>query len=202
MKKALKKVVSSVLALTFCLVIPFAANAASVSTEKQVVSEKDVLFTVEVNSEEELNEFLAELDTHNKKAQELWEAALAESNNETENIENIDENQISPFALATSTASTRIKWGDTKFYAYIGAYVDYDKVNDRFGTIHGFHMYGLDSDSSAGNVYHEYEKLDNNRTLAVSASALIGVKNGNGIMSYFPYNAYIEFYTSGKGTFY
>lgn len=197
MKKALKKVVSSVMALTFCLAIPFAANAASVSSEEQ-----DVLFTVEVNSEEELNDFLARLEAHNKRAQELWEAALARSKYESDNLGEIDENEISPLALAQSKATTSFLTVWPRIYATLGAYVDYDKVNDRFGEIYGIYVYGTSSSTTASNVRTDYTKLDSNRTLAVEVSALVGVKNDAGSMNYFPYLGYIEFYTSGKGTWY
>ncbi|KIV56448.1 hypothetical protein AM501_09850 [Aneurinibacillus migulanus] len=203
MKKALKKVISSVLALSFCFSIPFAANAASVSTEKQAISEKDVLFTVEVKSEEELNEFLAELSAHNKKSQELWEKALAESENMTEDIKNIDKSEMSPMSLETSTAETDVPWGSGgRIKARIGAYVSYDKVNDRFGDVKGFYMYGRDSDTTTDNVDYSHKKIDNYRTLAVNATCLIGVKDAAGTFSYFTYRAYIEFRTDGKGRFY
>ncbi|MEZ2661199.1 hypothetical protein [Aneurinibacillus aneurinilyticus] len=181
MKKVLKKVFSSVLALSFCFSIPFAANAASVSTEKQAISEKDVLFTVEVKSEEELNEFLTELSAHNKKSQELWEKALAESENMTEDIGNIGKSGMSPMSLETSTATTVIPWGEGgKFKARVGAYVSYDKVNDRFADVKGFYMYGEDSDTTVDNVDYTSKPIDNYRTLAVNATCLVGVKNALG----------------------
>ncbi|NRR21350.1 hypothetical protein [Brevibacillus sp. MS2.2] len=200
MKKVFQRLFSSALVLSFCLSIPFAANATSLSAVQEPVSEKDVLFTVEVNSEEELNDFLADLAAHNKKAKELWAQALAESNYKIEKIESIEKSEIAPMAIETSTAATDVKFGNLT--GYLGAYVSYDKVERKFGTVNGFYMYGLDSDTAVSNVNYESTKIDNDRTLAVNSTSLIGVRNGAGGMSYFPYEAYIEFYTDGTGNFY
>ncbi|MFC8688128.1 hypothetical protein [Brevibacillus porteri] len=199
MKKALKKVVSSTLALTVCLGIPFAANASSESANIEEVSEKDVLFTVEVKSEEELNAFLAELAAHNEKSRELWERALAESKNTKENTESVETNKISPMALSKSEAKTTVGFGhNDSMKAMIGAYVTYNKIEKRFGTVKGFYMYGRNTDTTVGNVDYEYTKIDNDRTLAVHSTSLVGVKNDmTGGFSYFTYEAYIEFYDGG-----
>jgi hypothetical protein len=204
MKKALKKVVSSVLALTVCMVIPFAANASSESAKIEAVSEKDVLFTVEVNSEEELNAFLADLAAHNEKSRELWEQALAESINTTESSESIEGDKISPMALSTSEAKTTVGFGhNNSMKAMIGAYVSFEKVDNKFGAVKGFYMYGRTTDTTVGNVDYDYTKIDNSRTLAVHSTSLVGVKNEMvGGFSYFPYEAYIEFYYDGGGEFY
>lgn len=85
----------------------------------------------------------------------------------------------------------------------MGAYTSYDKVYDgniyTFGTVYNVVVYGRDSGTTVSDSNIQYTRIDSYRTLAVNVSYLVGVKDSSGDFSYYPMNAYIEFYASGSG---
>ncbi|MEK4474372.1 hypothetical protein NSQ91_14240 [Paenibacillus sp. FSL R7-0048] len=203
MNKGLKKIIVSTMAISLSLSIPIAANAATepVESEAQAVNE-NVIFTVDVNSETELNQFLTELDAHNKKSQALWENALVRSQNPS--VEREEVANISPRSVEISSVSKYVKFSGHS--GNLGAYVSYNRETRGssyiFGDINGFYMYGSSSTTTVSNLNYDGVKIDASRTYAVTSTLLVGVKDYHDNFSYYPYQAYIEFNTSGSGTWY
>ncbi|WP_306569376.1 hypothetical protein [Faecalispora jeddahensis] len=200
MKRIVKRVVCLGLALCSSLFLSVPAFATTAKTKP----DKPVLFTITVNSEEEKENVIAELEAHNKKAQELWEKAVKESNLNTQTSAVLPSAAIAASSMAKSNAETSARFNGQ--WVHINAYVTYNKVKvknyNTFGKVYGFNMYGRDSTTSISDIVYNYKTLDSERTLALSSTCLVGVKNYTGDFQYYDYQAYIEFYTNGKGNFY
>lgn len=175
------------------------------ATENDSEQLKDnVLFTVEVNTEEERLEFLEWLDNNNKESERQWREMSKREDKDRDNKQLL-KTSIMPLSLSTSRATTSVQTPSGK-KAYLAAYTTYERGHNGmsyvFGEVYNVVVYANDTETTVSNVVTAHKYADRSRTLIVNYSALVGVKMPAGSIHYYVFKGNIEFYTSGSGFFY
>ena len=195
LKKACLKLISA------SLILGCIGSANAYNTESSSLQEPDnVLYYIEVQSEQEYQDLVTEIDAHNERAQALWAKALEEGT---------EAPVSSPISTYSYTKSDDVpiyvgKAGVLKKYLY--AYITFDQVTaaggyPMFGGFYDFNVYSQsDTVSVSGVDYEKGKYLDSGRTLPVNVSGVVGIKStSSSSWNYKSFTSYIEFYASGVG---
>lgn len=197
-----KRLFCLILSLVMCASLCTPAFAAELP---EPMANDAILITV--NTQEELDALIAEIEAHNLRAAELWQAALAESCAVPRN--NVS-NQFQPYATQDYV------YAHDTYYGVVGLLTLYsitfwatfttttnvygstvlDKVRDigAFGT--------NDNTQVTINDYY-YTIIDQGRTIATNYSTTVGVKaSDENSYSYYALDFYVEFYATGGANAY
>jgi len=166
----------------------------------------DSITIIEVNSQEELDQVLAELDANKARVEALWNRAIEEAQKEENHLilqPKSNGSLMSPYSYSISVANGSHMcpngiWAHPRFSATYEKLINGNGI-DVFGDIYNISAYGEDDSTKVTVNTSQYTKIDGLRTLAANYSCLIGVKQFTGSFAYYTYAYYVEFYTSGNG---
>lgn len=203
MKKMLTSLLS--LLLIFSMAVPALAAEEAASND---------FIVIDVASDEEAQALLAEIEENNQRAQALWEAAVLQAEEERAEYEAClatiqMKNLAQPKAVKTVNVrdSQKVPGSGFPFELYSHFYhsAKYDVVTVSgtpiivSSSISGVNTYKENSNSSVTGRTGNYVIIDSGRTLAVSSSMRVGVKDSKGVWYYTHIDRYVEFYNSFSG---
>lgn len=196
MKHFFKICSALILASIIVISLPSLAYAQINHNDVEVI---DGTIIISVNSDEEYNQIVDDINNKNKLSEELWQRALEGSASDQKafyvpetapmafKVLSVDHNDwITSFYIAAITFSATI---NTSF--------DANGV-ERIGQIHLIDAYGRTSRTTVSVQYKAHRLSDAARTLSVNYSCRVGIRNpDSGSISYFSRAYYVEFYASG-----
>lgn len=202
-----KHIISMVLAL----ILSISLCAPAYATEVQEESNSECAILITVNSPEEYDNVVAELEAHNVRANQLWQQALSESQ--------LPENQESLLGLDNldTAATTRSYILNSKPYndridfftfAYLTFSATYTTTSNVYGAtvlgeIRDIDVYGRANGTTVTMRDYDTTRIDGGRTLAVHYSCRVGVLSSNdNTYTYYSRQYYVEFYASGEALVY
>lgn len=194
----MKKLFSLLLSFSLCTCLCVPAFAADVAEEN------GCSYIIYVDSQEEYDRIVADINAANMRAQELWEQALIESL-QSENAIYNQPLTIDNDNAARSNYTMRVV-NHHEFIPYAGscemafkatATLGTDSYNHTiFSSIRDITAYARDSRSSVVVDDTDSRIIDGGRTIAANYSTTIGVTTNTGQMSYFARLYYVEFYAA------
>lgn len=189
-----KKMLS--LVLTFVLVFSVAAIPASASSSvptgesfPQGEVGDDGIIYIDTSSQEEYDQVVAQIEEDNQTAQELWEEALRQSEQEENGIP--ESNGRSPRAYMTVQAYS----GNETFVCSGQTQLDQYK-NTLWTSVYSINTYTSGYGDTVSQNWYNTTLIDGRRTCAANISLTFGVKNMWGHYEYYSRYAYVEFYTN------
>ena len=200
MKKFLSLAVAIMMALCLFSTTAFAASPE----EPKVYFNEDGILMIELDNQEQYEEVLAQIQADNAAVEQLWSAAVAES----QLPENMPSTTIgpSPRLYTVNEISASYLVISPFGFANIKFSATYDKTTngagtDIIGTVYSTDAFGGDGQTSVTMLNSNYTHIDGSRTLAVNYSLKVGlVVDGNA--TYTSKAFYVEFYASGDARVY
>lgn len=192
MKTFSKKILSTLVAILMamsCATATFAGEPVDIAD-----SNSHVLFLQDKT----------DIEAHNRRAEELWQQALARST-ETSCVSS-DEATIQPRIYTVNSESHTIwfayllKNADLSFEAIYNTTTSSD--NTVIGTVYGVSAYATSSSTDVSVTDCQYTKIDGGRTLAANYALRVGVLDDDNVWHTESYSFYVEFYANGGATVY
>jgi hypothetical protein len=178
------------------------------AAEENFYAFNDDVVIIEASSEEEVLALLAEIEENNRRAQELWEAAVLRSEAEKETYEAyIAEIEMNPQIqsvprIASISDNEMIQIALWSRFHHDATY----SVTTVFGSpvisnVSNLRTLPANSNSSVNDrITTGQVIIDNGRVLAVHANMRVGVRNtSNGTWFFRSINRYMEYYTNHTG---
>lgn len=200
----MKKFIASLLLLSMCLCIPvFAADNQNSTPMDMDVINGEIVITVD--SQEEHDALVAQIEADNMRAQQLWEQAVEESL--------LPENQvgytmgISPYATTYVTSVNKSEFFGS-LYRTITFEALYTKTTNVagatvIGSVKSISAYAQSSADAVTVLSKNYTLTDSARTIAANYSLRIRIYNSSsGTSNTYSKQYYVEFYVSGNGRVY
>lgn len=194
----MKRFFGTFLVLVLCMSICAPAFAAE-RQEAEIDNEGAILITVD--SQEEYDMVIRELEAHNLRAYQLWRQALAESTLLENNM--TITNMVTPLSSYVVNSVRHIDTISLTKIAFITFSATYSTVSNStgalyIGEIRDIDAFGSYSTTTVSVRDYDYTVIDGGETLAADFSCQVGVRTSSDEeFSYFARHYYVEFYASG-----
>ena len=200
----MKKLISSILLLSMCLCIPvFATDEQSITPMDVEVIDGEIVITVD--SQEERDALVAQIEAENMCAQQLWDQAVEESL--------LPENQvnyagsISPYATTYVATASKVQ-----FFGLKSTTITFEALFTKttnvagatvFGSVKSTSAYAQNSRDKVTVLAKSHKLIDSARTIAANYSLRISIyDSSSGSSNVYSKQYYVEFYVSGNGRLY
>lgn len=205
MKKT-KHIISMVLAL----ILSISLCAPAYATEAQEENNSECAILITVNSPEEYDNVVAELEAHNARANQLWQQALSESwlpesQTSAPGLNNDTAAPLSSYVVNSKPYNDFISFFTVAYLTFSATYTTTSNVNGAtvLGEIRDIDVYGRANGTTVTVRDSDKTRIDSGRTLAVHYSCRVGVLNSSdNTYSYYSRQYYVEFYASGGALVY
>ncbi|WP_349944483.1 hypothetical protein ABFV83_13240 [Lacrimispora sp. BS-2] len=196
MHKKMHKISTIFLSVILSLSLINVAFAKEVSNygERSITAEPEGI-VLEVDSQDEFEALVQEIEEGNARANKMWEAAKsrAVSSNNESFLEN-------PLIAPRSYGSTNYTYRFDSNHK-IGLILRYDTSSSggvkHFTDVHDFLVKPHNDSTGVDDVYWEYSYLDSKRTVAVNTSFIVSILKNDGLYHNYDVTKYIEYYASG-----
>lgn len=165
----------------------------SFAAQNSVTAEPEGI-VLKVESQEEFDALVQDIEEGNARANKMWEAAKSREVSSSEN------------SLLASPSITLSAYGSTN-YTYtlkknkIGLILRYDTNTSGgkkyFTDVHDFLVVPHVNTTGVSDVHWQYKYLDTKRTVAVNTSFIVSIQNYSGSYTNYDVTKYVEYYASG-----
>lgn len=205
------KKIKHIISMALALILGMSLCAPAYATEAQEENDSECAILITVNSPEEYDNVVAELEAHNIRANQLWQQALSESRLPENQASLLGLNNLDTAVTLSSyvvNSKTYNDWIDFFTVAYLTFSATYTTTSNVYGAtvlgeIRDIDVYGRANGTTVTVRDYDTTRIDSGRTLAVHYSCRVGVLNSNdNTYTYYSRQYYVEFYASGGALVY